>query len=139
MAEIVPKRSRTSIYALDKSFESIVASFAPPIVGILAQNVYGYKPVPQESTGSQEIEIDRGNAEALGKALYTASIIPSIICLVIYSLLYCTYPRDRDIARINALAVAEAHDLETENRRSGGDYSQINVEEVDEKTRLLLR
>ncbi|XVF58967.1 hypothetical protein PTKIN_Ptkin07bG0109100 [Pterospermum kingtungense] len=30
-AEIVPEKSRTSIYALDRSFESILASFAPAI------------------------------------------------------------------------------------------------------------
>ncbi|KAI3903054.1 hypothetical protein MKW92_012111 [Papaver armeniacum] len=34
-AEIVPEKSRTSIYALDRSFENILASFAPPIVGLL--------------------------------------------------------------------------------------------------------
>ncbi|KAF0913184.1 hypothetical protein E2562_020350 [Oryza meyeriana var. granulata] len=39
-AEIVPEKSRTSIYALDMCFESILSSFAPPIVGILAQRVY---------------------------------------------------------------------------------------------------
>ena len=63
-AEIVPERARTSIYALDRSFESILGSFAPPIVGILAQHVYGYKPFPKGSTNSEEIETDRENAAA---------------------------------------------------------------------------
>ena len=32
-AEIVPRKSRTSIYALDRSFESLLASLAPPVAG----------------------------------------------------------------------------------------------------------
>ncbi|CAI9777957.1 unnamed protein product [Fraxinus pennsylvanica] len=36
-AEILPEKSRTSIYALDRSFESVLSSFASPIVGLLAQ------------------------------------------------------------------------------------------------------
>ncbi|KAM7266546.1 hypothetical protein ACFE04_004443 [Oxalis oulophora] len=31
-AEIVPEKSRTSVYALDRSFESVLSSFAPPVV-----------------------------------------------------------------------------------------------------------
>ncbi|KAH0849630.1 hypothetical protein HID58_096232, partial [Brassica napus] len=71
-AEIVPEKSRTSVYALDKSFESILSSFAPPVVGILAQHVYGYKPIPQGSSRSAEIATDRENAASLAKALYTS-------------------------------------------------------------------
>ena len=41
------------------SFESILSSFAPAIVGILAQDVYSYKPVPE---GSADIATNRGNA-----------------------------------------------------------------------------
>ncbi|KAK6791981.1 hypothetical protein RDI58_011062 [Solanum bulbocastanum] len=106
-AEIVPERARTSIYALDRSFESILASFAPPVVGILAQHVYGFKPIPKDSTGSQEIETDRENAAPLAKALYTAIGIPITICCFIYSFLYCTYPRDRDRAKMDALIDTE--------------------------------
>lgn len=98
-AEIVPERARTSIYALDRSFESIISSFAPPLVGILAQHTFGFKPIPKGSTGSEEIETDRQNAASLAKALYTAIGIPIAICCFFYSFLYCTYPRDRDRAR----------------------------------------
>nr|XP_009795281.1 PREDICTED: uncharacterized protein LOC104242006 [Nicotiana sylvestris] len=106
-AEIVPERARTSIYALDRSFESILASFAPPAVGILAQHVYGFKPIPKDSTGSQEIKTDRENAAPLAKALYTAIGIPMAICCFICSFLYCTYPRDRDRAKMDALIDTE--------------------------------
>ncbi|KAL8034184.1 hypothetical protein ABFX02_12G011200 [Erythranthe guttata] len=113
-AEIVPERARTSIYALDRSFESILSSFAPPIVGILAQHVYGYKPVQKGSTDSKKIETDRENAASLGKALYTAIGIPMAICCGFYSFLYCTYPRDRDRARMDALIASEMEMIDTE-------------------------
>ncbi|MCE3216680.1 hypothetical protein HAX54_007515 [Datura stramonium] len=102
-AEIVPERARTSIYALDRSFETILASFAPTLVGILAQQVFGYKPIPKGSSSSAEIETDRQNAASLAKAMYTAIGIPMVICCSIYSLLYCTYPRDRDRARLQQI------------------------------------
>ncbi|KAG4959015.1 hypothetical protein JHK87_035648 [Glycine soja] len=57
-AEIVLERSRTSVYAMDRSFESIPSSFSPPVVGILAHHVYGYKPIPEGSSESQEILTD---------------------------------------------------------------------------------
>ncbi|KAL3507934.1 hypothetical protein ACH5RR_033316 [Cinchona calisaya] len=131
-AEIVPERSRTSIYALDRSFESILASFAPPVVGILAQHVYGYKPISTGSTNSQEIETDRENAAALAKALYTAIGIPIAICCFIYSFLYCTYPRDRDRANMDALIESEMQQMETDSLLLEDEHTQLHVFESDE-------
>ncbi|KAL5705286.1 hypothetical protein ACHQM5_023611 [Ranunculus cassubicifolius] len=114
-AEIVPEKSRTSIYALDQSFESILSSFAPPAVGLLAQKCYGFKPVPHGSSGNIQIATDRENAASLAKALYTAMAIPMTICCIIYSFLYCTYPRDRDRARMEAFIEAEMKNIEFDN------------------------
>ncbi|KAK4411663.1 hypothetical protein Sango_0239300 [Sesamum angolense] len=125
-AEIVPERARTSIYALDRSFESILSSFAPPVVGILAQQVYGYKPPPKGSIDSKTIETDRENAASLGKALYTAIGIPMAICCSFYSFLYCTYPRDRDRAKMDALIESELQQMEMENSVVVDEYSQLH-------------
>lgn len=105
-----------------------MASFAPPIVGILAQNVYGYKPIPKGSSDAVEIETDRENAASLAKALYTAIGIPMAICCFIYSFLYCTYPRDRERARMDALVESEMQQLEQDNSRS----REIRVSESKE-------
>ncbi|CAO2834387.1 unnamed protein product [Amaranthus hypochondriacus] len=114
-AEIVPEKSRTSIYALDRSFESILSSFSPPIVGILAQRIYGYRPVSKGSTITEEIATDRANAAALGKALYVAIVIPIALCCLIYSFLYHTYPRDKERAQMQALVESEMQQLEADN------------------------
>ncbi|KAB2617126.1 hypothetical protein D8674_012995 [Pyrus ussuriensis x Pyrus communis] len=131
-AEIVPERSRTNVYALDRSFKSILSSFVPPVVGILAQRVYGYKPVPQGSSASEEIATDRGNALSLAKALYTAIGIPMALCCVIYSFLYCTYPRDRERARMEVLIESEMQQIELEDSPTGGEYSRARFPESEE-------
>lgn len=118
---------------MDRSFESILSSFAPPVVGILAQYVYGYKPIPKGSSDSVEIETDRENAASLAKALYTAIGIPMTLCCVIYSFLYSTYPRDRDRARMQALIESEMQLLETDNDSTPLKeyYSQVDASESD--------
>ncbi|KAG8373359.1 hypothetical protein BUALT_Bualt11G0016000 [Buddleja alternifolia] len=130
-AEIVPERSRTSIYALDRSFESVLASFAPPVVGILAQRVYGYKPPPNGALESKRVETDRENAASLGKALYTAIGIPMAICCAFYSFLYCTYPRDRDRAKMNALIESEMQQIESDGCGSVEEYTQLSESRKD--------
>ncbi|KAM0837809.1 hypothetical protein ACQ4PT_061390 [Festuca glaucescens] len=122
-AEIVPVKSRTSIYALDNAFESILASFAPPVVGFMSQHLYGFKLADGGAgkNGSSP-ERDRANAVSLAKALYTAIAIPFTICTAIYSFLYCSYPRDRDRARMQSLAESELQQMELQEEREGSRF-----------------
>ncbi|KAK7281369.1 hypothetical protein RIF29_09304 [Crotalaria pallida] len=100
---------------MDRSFESILSSFAPRAVGILAQHVYGYKPIPVGSSQSQEILTDRKNVASLAKSLYTAIGIPMALCCLIYSFLYRTYPRDRERARMEALIESEMQLMQSDH------------------------
>ncbi|KAF9678861.1 hypothetical protein SADUNF_Sadunf07G0080200 [Salix dunnii] len=126
--EIVPERSRTTIYALDNSFETVLSSFAPPIVGILAQRLYGYK-VPKTSSDSVKVETDRENAESLAKALFMSFVIPMSICVFIYSFLYWSYPRDRERAKMNALIESEMQQVEALDSPLEEEYSQLHLSE----------
>ncbi|XP_027940604.1 uncharacterized protein LOC114194523 isoform X2 [Vigna unguiculata] len=132
-AEIVPERSRTSVYALDRSFESILSSFAPPAVGILAQHVYGYKPLPEGSSESQEILTDRENAASLAKSLYTAIGIPMALCCIIYTFLYRTYPRDRERAKMGALIESEMRLIESGGLAMDKEFEseELSIAEYD--------
>lgn len=125
----MPEKSRTSIYALDRSFESILSSFAPPVVGALAQYVYGYRPVPE---GSEHIATDRENATSLGKALYTAIGIPMLLCCYIYTFLYRTYPRDREHARMQALIESEMQSIDSDTSPLRGKDFQFQSSEAKE-------
>lgn len=78
--EIVPEKSRASVYALDMLFGSIISSFAPPMVGIMAWNIYGYKPIPKGASVFEEIATDMANATSLAKALFIAIGVPMALC-----------------------------------------------------------
>ncbi|CAD6265498.1 unnamed protein product [Miscanthus lutarioriparius] len=117
-AEIVPEKARTTVYALDKCFEAVFASFASPIVGVLAERVFGYKPVSSDTS----VDTDRENAAALAKAVYTEIAVPMAICCLTYTFLYCTYPRDRERARKELLMASDDH--------LGGEASDDNESSV---------
>jgi predicted MFS family arabinose efflux permease len=90
-AEVVPARSRTLVYSFDRAFEGAVAAFATPLVGRAAERAFGFSGA---ATPSGDAALDRANAAALGSALLAFCVVPWAICLVAYSALHWTYPRD---------------------------------------------
>ncbi|TVU09357.1 hypothetical protein EJB05_42827, partial [Eragrostis curvula] len=125
LAEIVPPRAMTTVFALDRTFEAVLASFAPPVVGILAEHMYGYKLSSRSAEEEGDVHaaaVDRHNATSLAKALFTAIAFPMALCCLIYTFLYYTYPKDREIARAEAA-------------RGGGDGS--GTEDEGDETKLL--
>lgn len=94
-AEIVPEEMYSRVYAFDRSFEGALAACAAPVVGIVAQRVFGFQGSVSEGRGRTE----QGNAEALGDSLLLCLLVPWTFCFVFYTGLYWTYPRDRNFAR----------------------------------------
>ncbi|XP_024978110.1 uncharacterized protein LOC112515490 [Cynara cardunculus var. scolymus] len=94
-AEVVPSKHRTMIYAFDRAFEGSFSSFAAPLVGILAEKMYGYdaKSVDPIAGSSRE-------ALALSKGLFSMMAIPFALCCLFYTPLYRVFRRDRDNVRI---------------------------------------
>lgn len=133
-AEIVPEKSRTSIYALDRTFESVLSSFAPWLVASLAEDIYGYKPPPHGSTLSMEIATDRKNARSLSKALFVAVSIPMALCCFIYSFLYCTYPRDKERAQMQVMVESEMQHLESENSAVNQGLGGMSWSEMEDES-----
>ncbi|MCO5569604.1 hypothetical protein L7F22_023320 [Adiantum nelumboides] len=88
-ADIVHPSHRTMIYAFDRAFEGSFAALAAPMVGILAEKVYGYR--------VDKVVMDSGSpveAVALSKGLFTMMAIPFALCSLFYTPLYITYKRD---------------------------------------------
>lgn len=101
-AEVVPAKHRTMIYAFDRAFEGSFSSFAAPIVGILAEQVYGYNPKSvNPKTGSIP------EAIALSKGLFAMMAVPFGLCCMFYTPLYWFFKRDRETARLATLKEAE--------------------------------
>eukprot|EP00434_Breviolum_minutum_P030224 symbB.v1.2.026732.t1/scaffold2694.1/size91562/8 len=59
------------------------------MVGFLAEQVFGYR-----LDNSDHARADVDSRRALGKALTLTCFTPWLICLVVFSLLHFTYPRD---------------------------------------------
>ncbi|GMH06471.1 hypothetical protein Nepgr_008311 [Nepenthes gracilis] len=97
-AEVVPAKHRTMIYAFDRAFEGSFSSFAAPLVGIVAEKMYGYdsNSVHPGSGSPQE-------AFALSRGLLTMMAIPFGLCCLLYSPLYFIFKRDRENARLASL------------------------------------
>lgn len=95
------------MYALDLCFQNVVGSFGAPVVGILAERIFGYRS-SGTSGGTSAQTADRENAAALGKAVLAEIAVPSIICCLTYPALYWTYPADRRRARMMAASLQEA-------------------------------
>lgn len=133
-ADIVPPELLSSVYAFDRSFEGALAACAAPLVGILAESMYGFKLTDmsaqaqahavrqkEQSLGSGVAAAPVGgaspvsgsgdvfgadpvaraaNAQALGDSMLTIMLVCWSLCLVCYTALYWTYPRDRARARV---------------------------------------
>ncbi|KAE9466939.1 hypothetical protein C3L33_01154, partial [Rhododendron williamsianum] len=94
-AEVVPAKHRTMIYAFDRAFEGSFSSFAAPIVGIIAEKIYGYDPKSVDLVSGSPRE-----AYALSRGLFSMMAVPFGLSCLFYTLLYRFFWRDRDNARM---------------------------------------
>lgn len=65
-----------------------LAACASPLVGFLAERVFGYKGPAAGGGGTEPTPAqgkDLGNAKALGNALLVCLVVPWAICLVVYT------------------------------------------------------
>ncbi|XP_049384283.1 uncharacterized protein LOC125848463 [Solanum stenotomum] len=101
-AEVVPSKHRTMIYAFDRAFEGSFSSFAAPIVGILAEKMYGY-----DAKSVDPLLGSAREALALSKGLFSMMAVPFGLCCLFYTPLYWTFKQDRDNARLAAAKETE--------------------------------
>ncbi|EPS71312.1 hypothetical protein M569_03447, partial [Genlisea aurea] len=88
-AQVVPPRHRTMIYAFDRAFEVSFSSFAAPVVGILAERLYGYD--------AKSVDPVLGSAKAalaLSRGLLCMMIVPFGLCSLFYTPLYWCFKQD---------------------------------------------
>ncbi|KAF8712031.1 hypothetical protein HU200_028861 [Digitaria exilis] len=124
-AEIVPEKARTTVYALDLCLENVVASFGAPVVGILAERVFGYRPGASGGSGAQ--------AAALGKAVFAEVAVPATICCLTYSAMYWTYPADRRRTQMMAAAMPEVSSGDDENCGETGGRAAVASSLADDE------
>lgn len=112
-AEIVPPRQRNLVYAFDRCFEGAIAACAAPLVGVLAERLFGFS---GSGTVTHNPERDMANASALGNALLAFLVVPWCCNLTLYTGLHWTYPADKAAAlrrqRCELCCRAHAHGQE---------------------------
>ncbi|GAU16589.1 hypothetical protein TSUD_233410 [Trifolium subterraneum] len=101
-AEVVPVKHRTMIYAFDRAFEGSFSSVAAPLVGILAEKMFGYNSKSVDPLNGSPAE-----ALALSKGLLSMMAIPFGLCCLCYTPLYYIFKKDRENARMQAVKEEE--------------------------------
>lgn len=97
-AEVVPAKHRTMIYAFDRAFEGSFSSFAAPVVGILAEKIYGY-----DTKSVDPVAGSLPEALALSRGLFAMMAVPFGLCCLFYTPLYRFFKKDRENARLASL------------------------------------
>jgi len=99
------ENKRTTGVAVERFFGSVIASFAVPLVGVIAENYFGYHidednaldPSAEEPAAAGEVfhPFQTRRAKVVGDAITLVAVISWIFCACIWSILYFTYPTDR--------------------------------------------
>lgn len=91
LSEIVKGDRRASIMAWEGALESSCSAiFGNAMVGILAEDVFGYDLSSVAGDGGK----DPSKMKALGSALMLTSLFPWVLCFCCYSLLHWSYKKD---------------------------------------------
>ena len=90
MSDVVPRKSYTYIYALDRAIEGTFGSLGQPCVGWLADHMFQYNP-----NRANTLRCSPSDAASLGRGVFSVSVSGCGVCCFLFSLAHCTYPRDR--------------------------------------------
>ena len=93
-SELFEPEIRGTAFSVDRLFEGSVAATGTLIVGLIADHLFGY-----DKNANATISGTVNNVYALSYAMLIATVVPWVICLLFYSFIYFTYPKDRDAAK----------------------------------------
>jgi hypothetical protein len=110
-SEIVPPELLSSVYAYDRSLENSLAACATPVVGLVAERVFGFTVARADASlqggggaappgGGADVfgssaAARAANARALASSMLGIMLVCWTLCLLFYGVLYFTYPKDR--------------------------------------------
>ena len=102
MTEVVGPHLVASIVGYQLGLESIFATWGAPVVGYMAQHLYGhdFKAAARclDGAGAAQCAAQANNYAALGRALFWSSFAPWAVCAVVISMQHCSFPSDRSRA-----------------------------------------
>ncbi|CUV04436.1 unnamed protein product [Cryptosporidium hominis] len=104
LCQIVLPHHRATLFAMFSLFETIgSAIFGAPIVGLLAQNYFGYDSSLKKEIGEiissdnlHALQTLQLNANALANSMLIMTVIPWILTIALFGLLRLTYKQDQN-------------------------------------------
>ncbi|MHA1310043.1 MAG: MFS transporter [Candidatus Helarchaeota archaeon] len=98
-SEIFEPEIRSSVFSVDRMFEGSAASLGTIFVGVAATFFGFITPPIGTEISSLPPAIRYTNMMALANGMFFVALIPWILCLVLYTFVYFTYPKDYEKMR----------------------------------------
>ena len=99
-SEIFQPEIRSSVFSVDRMFEGAFGALGTVIVGFVAAG-FGYITPPIDiDINTLPLAFRLVNMTALAWGMFITALIPWIICLVLYTFIYLTYPKDYEKMRV---------------------------------------
>ncbi len=93
--ELFPPEIRSSVFSVDRVFEGSIAAFGTTIVAAIT-TMFGFQNPPSTVSNVSIYIYAQQNAYALAQGIFWTCFVPWIFCLVLYTLVYRTYPKDAE-------------------------------------------
>jgi MFS family permease len=130
VVDIVPRSSLGSAYAWELAIVYCSGNmFGPLLVGILSQQVFGYK-ISNEAVATMDEDVRAKNAKALGESLLFSCVVPCVLSAIVFSALFFTH--HKDTMNRDALSSSEIEDDPIMDSRT----FEANVEPPTDASRL---
>ncbi|MFX1512796.1 MAG: MFS transporter [Promethearchaeota archaeon] len=99
-SELFEPEIRSTAFSIDRLFEGAAAASGTLLVAFFAEVFFGYI-VPEAGTKIADLpaHIRETNIDAMANGLLIATVVPWFFCLLVYFLVYFTYPSDRERSR----------------------------------------
>jgi MFS family permease len=98
-SEVIEPEIRSSAYSVDRMFEGSFAALGTVFVGLAADGFGYHTPPIGVEIKSLPASIRYTNMMALAWAMFLVALIPWILCLILYTFLYKSYPKDYEKMR----------------------------------------
>ncbi|KAH8741390.1 transmembrane domain protein MFS family sugar transporter [Cryptosporidium ryanae] len=126
LSDVVRASHRATVFSIAVLFEGIsAATFGAPVVGILSENVFGYK-ASFKNVNQMDPESRLRNANALSNSLVFLTVFPWCISLLLYSLLHFTYGNDKRALK-KELSELAARSRSVRNRSRSDEFDTIST------------
>jgi MFS family permease len=99
-SEIFPPEMRSSAFAVDRVFEGSFGALGAIFVGFVAASFGFLTPTTSIESIPLNDPLRLANMHALALGIFIIALIPWIICLILYSFVYFTYPKDYEKMRV---------------------------------------